>query len=135
VLDLTDRHPELSSSPPAVEAPVEASVETQRRRLLMLVRGAAFQMEKHLSRSGGGMPGVLVKQLAQQGVNRAASQLVRNSDAQTQALTRFLRQIMRAVCASDCSDEQFVAEFEDAWAAVSAAFEDRAASEQDSEQQ
>lgn len=131
MLDLTDRHPELSSSPPAVEAPAE----TQRQRLLMLVRGAAFQMQAHLSRSGGGVQAVLVKQLAQQGVNRAASQLARNSDAQTQALTHFLRQIMRAVCASDCSDEQFVAEFEDAWAAVSAAFEDSADSEQDSEQQ
>ena len=126
MLDLTDHHPDLTTSLPAAEAPAEASAETQRRRLLMLVRGAAFKIQAHLSRSGGGVQGVLVKQLAQQGVNRAASQLAQNSDAQTLALTRFLQRIMRAVCASDCSDEQFVAEFENAWAAVAEAFGDDA---------
>ena len=120
MLDLTDSHPELISSPPVA---AEAPAATQRQRLLMLARGAAFQMQAHLSRSGGGMQGLLARQLAQQGVSRVESQLAQNSDAQTLALTRCLQRIMQAVCASDSSDEQFIAEFEDAWAEISAAFD------------
>ena len=116
MLDLTDLHPELISSP-------ESSPETQRRRLLMLNRGLGFKATQYLSQHGGGMLGGVV---VARGVKQAETQLARNSDAQTLALSSFLRQIMQAVCASDCSDEQFVAAFEDAWAAVSAAFGDGA---------
>ena len=105
---------------------VEADPSTQRHRLLMLARGLAFQMQAHLSHSGGGVQGVLVRQLAQQGVARAEAQIAANSDSQTRSLTSFLRRITLAVCASDSSDEQFIAEFEAAYAAVTAAFADGA---------
>ena len=123
MFDPTDSHPLLTLSRPAA---AEASAGTQRRRLLMLARGAAFQMQAHLSRSGGGMQGVLARQLAQQGVNRVETQLAQNSDAQTLALTRFLQRITQAVSASDSSDEQFIAAFEDAWSEIAAAVNDDA---------
>ena len=112
MLDLTDNHPELTISPP---------VEALRQRLLMLNRGLGFKATQYLSQHGGGMLGGAV---VARGVKQAENQLVRNSDAQTQALSNFLQRIMQAVCALDCSDEQFVAEFEDAWAAVSAVFQE-----------
>lgn len=117
MLDPTPVPQGLSSSPRA-----EADPSTQRRRLLMLARGAAYQMQAHLSRSGGGMQGLVVKQLAQQGVSRVESQLRANSDAQTLALTRFLQRITRAVSASDYSDDDFIREFEAALAEIGDAF-------------
>ena len=99
----------------------EAPADTQRRRLLMLVRASAALMQAHLSRSGGAQ-GLIVKYLAAQGVVRAEADIQAMSDPATRSLTRCLQRMLRAVTDSGSDDEQFIAEFESAYTELADAF-------------